>query len=316
MQREKLTCKPHPAEAISQVVFEACCRTLGALRFPCLIGEFEEAFPELEYDAQMETIYKNPQPFLDGRDLEHPINHVEWDDLLDNMNRPTWNDRNHPERTRKHQRELLHCARFHPQCVLPTAVRQANEILPESHSRFKEKPIEAAKPFPLLNVLAWLDTMDLIEEREDGTIIAKSNCFHTPPWLERSALSLDTVRYLADWVTGPFAPPAWHLHFHLRGLNGMPECSREILFLQGLSALPETHLALLHMLPHWGEGRRRVLRDMILARWIRSMQFFCNNPTFKAEQAACLVFRWSRICRHLECIPRVAFHSSGSSAGF
>jgi hypothetical protein len=112
------------------------------------------------------------------------------------------------------------------------------------------------------------------------------------------------------------APAAGRLHFHLRGLDGRPTCSREILHISGLSASPETHLALLHVMPHWSRGRRRILRDMIVARWIRSMEVSGGCSAFKAESAAYQVMRWARICEHLKGIPRVNFHPPGSSAGF
>jgi uncharacterized protein YndB with AHSA1/START domain len=316
MQRQSKRHQPHPAETVSEVVFEVCCRTLAALRFPFQFDEQAiDTEPDFEYQEEWQKLEKSPQPLFAGRELDHPIDHVEWDALLDSMNRPNWNDRHHHELAVRHQAELLHTARIHPQCLLSVAMRQACELVPDHHVRFRETPPDAARPFPLPRVLGWLSALDLIEVNE-GRYRAKAACFQSMMRLRRSNLGLETIRKVAEWATGPLGPSASHLHFHLRGLDGKPTCSRDILHVQALSASPETHLALLHMLPRWGNGRRRILRDMIVARWIRSMEVFGGTSTFKAESAAHQVMRWTRLCEHLKGIPRVEFHALGSSAGF
>lgn len=316
MQRESKKHQPHPAEAVSEVVFEVCCRTLAAIRFPFQFDEHAiDTEPDFEYQEEWQKLEKAAHPFLAGRELEHPIDHVEWDALLDSMNRPNWNDRHHHELALRHQAELLRTARIHPQCVLPVAMRQACELVPANHVRFRETPPYAARPFPLPRVLGWLSALDLIEANE-VRYRAKAACFQSKLRLRRSNLGLETIQKVAEWATGPLGPSASHLHFHLRGLDAKPTCSREILHVQGLSAMPETHLALFHMLPHWGNGRRRILRDMIVARWIRSMEVFGGCSAFKSQSAAGLVMRWARLCEHLKGIPRVEFHAKGSSAGF
>jgi len=316
MQRESRKHQPHPAEAISEVVFEVCCRTLGALRIPFrLKPEPIETETDSEYHEEWAKLEKTSGLYLEGRELEHPIDHVEWDMLLGYMNRPNWNDRKNPELALRHQGELLRLARFHPQCLLPTAVRMAGEWVPSRLPNTRESPADAARPFPLDIVIDWLTAMNLIEERETG-VRAKPECFSSIPRLRRTLLGLETIRAVADWVTGPFGPPARHLHFHLCDLNRKPAYAREIILIQGLSATPETHLALLHMLPHWSGGRRRILQDMILSRWIRSMEFFGHCPYFKARGAAGKVHRWRFICRNIDLIPRIELHPRGSSAGF
>jgi hypothetical protein len=316
MQRQSKKHQPHPAESISEVVFEVCCRTLAALRFPFQPdGQSLDTEPDFEYQEEWQKLKKTPPPFLEGRQLDHPIDHVEWDALLDNMNQPNWNDRHYRELAIRHQKNLLHTAWFHPQCVLAVAMRQACELVPAHHVRFRETPPDAARPFPLTRVIGWLSAMDLIEVSEER-YRAKASCFQSKHKLRRSNLGLETIRKVGEWATGPHGPSASHLHFHLRGLDGKPTCSRDVLHVQGLSAPPETHLALLHVMPHWSSGRRRILRDMIVARWIRSMEVFGGCSAFKAESAAYQVMRWARICEHLKGIPRVNFHPPGSSAGF
>lgn len=316
MQRESKKHQPHPAESTSEVVFEVCCRTLAALRFPFQLDEQPiDTEPDFEYQEEWQKLEKTPPLFLEGRQLDHPIHHVDWDALLSSMNQPNWNDRHNRELAIRQQKNLFHTALLHPQCVLAVAMRQACELVPDHHVRFHETPPDAARPFPLTRVLGWLIAMDLIEVSE-GRYRAKAACFQSKLTLRRCNLGLETIRTVAEWATGPLGPSASHLRFHLRGLDGKPTCSREILHIQGLSASPETHLALLHCMPHWSSGRRRILCDMIVARWIRSMEVFGGSSSFKAESAAHQVMRWERICEHLKDIARVEFHPLGSSAGF
>lgn len=316
MQRQSKKHQPHPPEAVSEVVFEVCCRTLDALRFPFQFDEQSiDTEPDFDYQEEWQKLEKTPPPFLEGRQLDHPIHYVEWDALLSNMNQPNWNDRHNRELVVRHQAELLRTARIHPQCVLTVAMRQACELVSDHHVRFRETPLDAARPFPLTRVIGWLITMDLIEVNE-GRYRAKTACFQSKLRLRRSNLRLETICKVAEWATGPHGPSADLLYFHLRGLDGRPTCSREILHIQALAASPETHLALLHLMSHWSSGRRRILRDMIVARWIRTMEVFGGSSAFKAESAAYQVMRWERIGEHLKGIARVEFHPPGSSAGF
>jgi hypothetical protein len=281
MQRQSKKHQPHPAEAVSEVVFEVCCRTLAALRFPFQLDEQSiDTEPDFEYQEEWQKLEKTPPPFLEGRQLDHPIHHVEWDALLGNMNQPNWNDRHHRELAVRHKAELLRTARIHPQCVLPIAMRQACELVPDHHVRFRETPPDAARPFPLTRVLGWLSAMDLIEVNE-GRYWAKAYCFQSKLRLRRSNLGLETIRKVAEWATGPHGPSAGRLHFHLRGLDGRPTCSREILHIQGLAASPETHLALLHVMPHWSSLDNRVVTTTRLpeeAKLVRSARLRLFNP--------------------------------------
>ena len=315
MQRKPAKSDSHPAEAIACAVFSCCCRTLGALRLPHRIpAETPASDPDIEYRKSLQAYRKSDQPFL--RDcLEHPVDYVEWHDLLGRMNSLTFNERRYKDLAYKYKLRMQHAALHHPQTILPLAVEHAGKIVDSWIKPREESPEDAARPFSLDKVAGWLAEMGLVT-LEAGTIQAKASCFGPALQLRFTGLGLETVRAIAEWATGPLGPPARELHFHLVGEDGKPAMAREILHIQGLFASNETHIALLHMLPSWSDGRRGILMDMILASWIRSMEVHGNSSGFKAECAAGLVHRWQHILRYLSKIPTVQTRAKGSSAGF
>lgn len=98
--------------------------------------------------------------------------------------------------------------------------------------------------------------------------------------------------------------------------NGQPAMAGDLLYVQGLSGTNETHVALLHVLPVWSEERRAILRDLILARWIRSVELYGYNTAFLSACTAGMERRWQNLCKYLPNIPTVQVRPKGSSAGF
>jgi len=306
----------HPAESVASTVFITCCRTLGALRNVHVMSEEHSATdPDSEYQKTWKEYLNSDYPFLQEW-LQHPVDFVDWNEMLGRMNSLTFNERHYKNLAYKQKLDLHHVALHNPQLILPLAVTHAAQIVELRPRPSDESPDDAARPFPLAKVLGWLGEMGLITE-EGNRIQSKASCFESIPKLRFTGLGLDTVRSIAEWVTGPLGPPARELPFHLLGQKGQPGMAREILYCQGMSAPNETHIALLHMLPVWSEEQKSVLMDMILASWIRAVEVYGNSSGFKAECAAGVVHRWQNILRdHLPNIPTAQTRAKGASAGF
>jgi|GEM_PF-3160062 len=317
MQKKPTDSHPHPAETVATAVFKSCCNTLGSMRRIREDSEYSLGGqdPDADYQKEWRELAASNEPFI-REYLEHPITSINWDDLILNMNRLSYNERNYKDLAYRQKTELVDAARFHPCEILPLAVRHAREISECFPNRSIDLPPGfAAHPFPIQKVIGWLRDMDLLENHGCG-LRARETCFQSKQTSPHTGLGLEAVRKIADWVTGPSGPPARALHFHLVDANGQPAMARDILYLQGLSAPNETHLALLHVLPSWSEERRAILRDLILARWIRSVETYGFEPSFLSACAAIVVRRWQHLCDHLPNIPTAQIRPKGSSAGF
>ena len=295
----------HPAEAMAVVVFEACCRTLAALREPVSTADLasppDEDFANHLAKRRADNI--EPPPAKVGTSRHRgEYGAVLWENLAE-MER----DRRPKPSAEQSLERIRALAKENPEKLLEY-VRQMDGGGTE---REPESPVTSSRPFGLATVIEWLERADLLERNED-TIRGKPECYESGKSDYCLGLTENAVAKVFQWATGEDAPPAKRLSFCLRTADSKPGFKREVLLVQGIQGGVETMAALLNVLPLWTKSRRDAFEGIVLKLWLR-WTGRSNEPKWRSELHAGLTDRWLRLLDALENVPRSRDKSSSPS---
>lgn len=266
----------HPAEALALVVFEACCRTLAALRDGWRGPLPEDAGPDRDFEQHLADLARKGAPASGGTAPVMPAACPSWQTLVEQTNGP--------DPGKRWSAEL---ADEQPAAGMAETPDPAGLVL-----------TEAARPFPVVTVVCWLCYDLRLTEQVDGQWCAKPWCFGSSSRFDNLKISPRAFMKIRDWVLSETGPPGLALPLRLRGADGEEGFLREILLAQGIRTPDYAVGPLLDVIPGWNMERRAEFEELIVGWWVRRADRNDRPPGWRSKSAALYVDRWRRVLEH------------------